>query len=305
MSSFVETSQKKPNGYKEVKYVLNKKKTGLKDVIINDTKGTIRINASSKILGSNYPKGINLNTLDQFIDELKLCGIELNKDFVNDCQLNRVDIKNDLKTEKETCLYINSLNQLISPKFIKTNYDTSIVFKERIKTNPLTFTGYSKMHEIESNKSLYKELPNMKASFKNTLRIETRLPKGKTISKYFKSRGLIEILSSSNFNLNILNKVIDNQTNFKPFVNIWNMTNAEEKSFAQIYYLNQYYRGDFNRIMNHIKNKLAKKTNASPYRKSVKKYLSVINNNSDSFFEYLEEMRTKLKEQKHQNSLVM
>ena len=83
------------------------------------------------------------------------------------------------------------------------------------------------------------------------------------------------------------------------------MTNAEEKSFAQIYYLNQYYRGDFNRIMNHIKNKLAKKTNASPYRKVWKKYLSVINNNSDSFFEYLEEMRTKLKEQKHQNSLVM
>ena len=296
MDNFIMTNRRFPNGYKEKKYSLKNKITGLSRITINDTRESVRINASSKILGINYPKGIDFNTLDQFRRELTKTGLELDKDFINDCQLNRVDIKNDVKTDKEPHLYVNSLNQLNASKFFKTNYETSISFKERIKTTPLTFTAYSKAREIESNKGFYNDFPSIGLHFDNIFRIETKLLKSATIKKYFKSRDLIKILSSTDFNLKIFDKIIDQQTNFKPLVDTSNMTNTQEKNFAHIFYLNQFYRGDTNRIIKHIESKLAKNTKASYQRKKVKEYLSMINNTSECFFEDIEEIKSKLRE---------
>jgi predicted DNA-binding protein YlxM (UPF0122 family) len=74
------------------------------------------------------------------------------------------------------------------------------------------------------------------------------------------------------------------------------MTNTEEKNFTQIFYLNDYYNGDFESIMNHIKNKLGKKTKATYQRNNVKKYLSMINNADNNFsLERIEEIRHALK----------
>ena len=294
--NFVTNYQTHPNGYEEVKYILNKKKIGLNRIIINNTRETIRVNASSKILGTNYPKGINFNTLGQFIDELKYSGLELNKDFVNNCQLSRADIKNDLKTEKEPHLYVNSLNQLNAYKFFKTNYETGISFKERIKTTPLTFTGYSKAQEIKSNKGFYNDFPSIGFHFDNVLRIETKLLKSATIKKYFKSRDLTKILSSADFNLKIFDKIIDQQTNFNPIVDTMHMTNTQEKNFAHIYFLNQFYSGDTNRIIKHIESKLGKNTKASYQRKKTKEYLSMINNNSYDCLDDIDEIKSKLKD---------
>jgi len=48
-------------------YLLNKK-TGLNSVSINETSNAIIINASSKLLGVDYKRGISLNTIEQFTD---------------------------------------------------------------------------------------------------------------------------------------------------------------------------------------------------------------------------------------------
>ena len=74
------------------------------------------------------------------------------------------------------------------------------------------------------------------------------------------------------------------------------MANTTGKNFAQIYYLNGYYNGDFESIIKHIKSKLGKNTKATYQRNLVKKYLSMINNANDNFcFEKIEEIRLALK----------
>ena len=87
----------KPNGMEIVNYTLNKKPSGINKITVNKTFDTVRVNASAKILGSNYPKGICLNTLDQFADSLNTTGIVLDKEYLNNSQLSRLDVKSDLK----------------------------------------------------------------------------------------------------------------------------------------------------------------------------------------------------------------
>lgn len=297
-NKFIVTNISKPNGLKFTNYSLNNKPMGINKISINDLNNTIRINASSKILGMNYNKGINNNTLDQFINEINKTGIELDQDFIYDCSVNKTDVKNDINLTNDINDYLNTLNQLTAPKFYKTKYDTGIVFNEKIISQPIRLTGYSKKDEIKqaSKKDLYKMFPQLIYLLNDTMRIESRLPTKATVKKYFKSNNLIDILNTSLINYQILNKIIDSQTNFKPLVNTYNMTNTQEKNYAQIYYLNEYYNGDFNSIMNHIKSKLSKRTKATYQRNIVLENLAMINNSDDNFLNNIEEIKRKLKE---------
>jgi hypothetical protein len=284
---------KKNNNLNIINYSLNERRPGVNKLCINETFGTIKINVSSKILKDNYINGICLNTLDQLLYEINNTGIELHQDFINDCYVSRADVKNDLILTHNADDYINTLNQLIVPKFTKTKYDSGIVFNEKIKSQPIRLTGYA---EIKQNKKFYKELPHLINAFDGVFRIESRLPTKATVNKYFKSNNLIEILNTSSINYQILDKIINQQTNFKPYINTLKMTNTEEKNFAQIYYLNGYYSGDFESIINHIKNKLGKNTKATYQRNLAKKYLSMINNADNNFsLEKIEEIRKALK----------
>lgn len=286
----------KPNGLIIRNHSLINKTPGVNRININETHRTVRIQASSKILGQNYKQGISNNTLEQFISEINKTGIILDKDFVRDCKLKLIHVKNDLTLLKEPIEYINTLNHLTAPNFYKTKYNTGIAFNEKIITTPIRFTCYSKEFEIKGNKSFYKIYPQFADDFNNVLRAESKLPKVSTIRKYFKSDNLIDILNTNNINHTLLDKVIQNQIKFKPFINTLNMSNTEEKNFTQIYYLNDIYNGDFDSIMHHIKSKLGEKTKATYQRNIVKKYLSIINNADENFsLGNIDEMREALK----------
>lgn len=286
----------KPNGLTLENYSLINKTSGVNKININQTFGTVRIQATSKILGQNYMQGISINTLDQFINEINKTGIILDKDFTSDCLLKLIHVKNDLKLINTPIEYINTLDQLIAPNFNKTKYNTGIVFNEKIYSTPIRFTCYTKESEIKGNKSFYDIYPQLVKDFDGILRTESKLPKGATIRKYFKSDNLIDVLNSKNLNYTLLDKVIHKQTNFKPFINTYKMTNTEEKNFAHIYYLNEFYNGDYNSIMHHIKSKLGEKTKATYQRNKVKKYLSMINNSDKNFnLENIKEIREALK----------
>jgi len=194
--------------------------------------------------------------------------------------LFKVDVKDDLRLKNEVLTYINAMNLLTAPKFNKTTYKTGISFNESIITNPIRFVGYNKGLEISStkNKDFLKQYPTLINQFRDCLRIESNLRKIGTIRKYFGSNSLIDILSHRNLNYEIFNKIVDSQTNFKPIYDTSKMTNTEEKNFAQIYLLNNIYNGDFNSILNHIKEKLGKNTKATYQRKQIKKHLAIINN---------------------------
>ncbi len=272
------------------RYLLNKK-IGLKSVTINENSDAIIISASSKLLGVDYKRGISLNTIEQFTDEINKLGLVLDKDYINDCKVLRTDIKDDLRLTKDVQAYINGMNHLTAPKFFKTPYETGIAFNERIKTNPVRFVGYNKGLEIlrTENKDFLAQYPSLINQFKDNVRFESRLPKVGAIKKYFGSNSLIDILSHKGFNYEIFNKVVDNQTNFIATYNTLEMTNTEEKNFAQIYLLNDKYNGDFNGILNHIKGKLGSKTKTTYQRNQIKKYLAIINNSKDN--ETLENIR--------------
>jgi len=215
----------------------------------------------------------------------------LDNDYINDCNLFKVDIKDDLRLTKDVQTYINVMNHLTAPKFFKTPYETGIAFNEKINTNPIRFVGYNKGVEIikTKNKDFLRQYPSLANQFKDYVRLESRLPKVGAIKKYFGSNSLVDVLNHKSFNYEIFNKVVDNQTNFKATYNTLEMTNTEEKNFAQIYLLNDKYNGDFNSILNHIKDKLGKNTKATYQRNQIKKYLAIINNSKDN--ETLENIR--------------
>ena len=283
------TTYNPKNGLETTKHYILNKKIGLNGVTINKNSNAVTINASSKLLGADYKKGISLNTIVQFTDEINKMGLVLDKDYINDCNLFKVDIKDDLRLTKDVQTYINAMNHLTAPKFFKTPYETGIVFKERINTNPIRFVGYNKGIEIIKNKDFLKQYPSLVNQFKDNARFESRLPKVGTIKKYFGSNSLIDILRYTGLNYEIFNKVVDNQTKFKATYNTLEMTNTEEKNFAQIYLLNDKYNGDFNGILNHIKGKLGSKTKATYQRNQIKKYLAIINNSKGN--ETLENIR--------------
>ena len=297
VDSFTMTNIEKPNGINITSYSLNAKKLGINKITINKTFETVKINASAKVLGSNYYQGISLNTLEQLLDEVNSTGLVLNKSFIHNCRVTKSDIKNDLTLSKCPIDYINTLNQLTAPKFIKTKYENGIVFNESIATSPVRFTGYGKQYEMQKNKGFYIKYPQLINDFNDVLRIESRLSKPFTIRKYFGSNQLLDVLNSSNINYKILDKIINNQTIFKSIINIHQMNNFEEKNYAQIYLLNQYYNGDFNSIFNHIKSKLGRNTKASYQRKQIVKYMAMINNaNNDYSQENIEEIKMGLQE---------
>lgn len=287
----------KPNGLELINHTLNTKSYGINKININQTFEQMSLNISSKILGKNYFKGICLETIEQLIEELAKKGLKLDKEFINQSQLKFADVKNDLSlTNQNTSLYFSTLSTLIAPKFVKTTYDTGISFNEKAKTNPIRCTIYDKQIEIQNDKAFFKSI-NFNLPKYTLLRFESRFAKASTIKKYFKSNNFFEVLSKSNINSSIFDKIINKQTNFKPMIYNNEITKSEEKNFAYTFYLNTLYNGNFEQIVKHIKSKHSSNTKIPGLKSQVTKHLSIINNsNNDYNANMLNEIIDNLKE---------
>lgn len=292
---FVYSEVSKPNGLKFKNYSLDKMSLGLSKFIVSDFNSTFKCRLSSKILGCDYIQGLTIDNILKLNDTLSNHSIKLDEDFINYSTLNHCDIKSDLNLSKSSSVYLNSLSFLNAYDFTKTVYPHGITFNQNVIRNKLRATIYSKDYELKSNSKFYNQYPELIKDFDNVIRFESRFSTKTLISKYFNSLHLLDVLNSIDVNYNVFSKIIDNQTNFKPYYNLDNMTNTQEKNFAHIYMLNEMYNGDFNKIMNHIKNKLSKNTKASYQRSKVKEYLSIINNDSQSRIDDILEFHNALK----------
>ena len=136
-AKFTRSSITKPNGKSIINYSLDKKSTGIHRVSVNKTYNKVKFKISSKILGLNYSKGISLETIEEVVMQVNKNGIILRPEFINDCILNSVDVKNDLELSLMPHNYIQSLNHLIAPKFTKARYPSGISFNENIQQNAI------------------------------------------------------------------------------------------------------------------------------------------------------------------------
>lgn len=276
---------------------LIEKRPGLESLKINERNRKVSIKVSSKILGLKYPKGICNDTLEQFICEINQSGLTLSKGFLEEATVSRIDVKNDIKLSNDIQIYINSLNHLAAPGFAKTPYNSGIVFNEKIASTPIRVSFYDKEFEMKQNKTFYKLHPQLMKAFDNILRVESRFVKKETIRKYFAGCRLIDILNSNDINYNIFIKIIANQE-FPNLIGVEKMTSKEENNLGGIFYLYHHFNGNYDKIINHIKSKLGRKTKATYQTKIAKHYFDMIENSKDNLLkDNIEEIKNALFEQ--------
>lgn len=294
-SIFTHSVIKKPNDLIISNYTLATKLMGIEKININETFENINITLNSKLLGKNYYKGFCIDTLEETLSKLNATGLKLDPYYLTDSIIKRVDITDDILISKRTGEYINSLNHLIAPKFFKTCYDTGIVFKEKLKSQKLYTTFYSKDYHSNQDKKFFKIYPKQLDYFQDRLRMETKLMTGSTVKKHLKTNNLLHILAQDSINLKVLDRLIGKQFEFPLKFETNNYSTSEEKNLIYTNYLNNLYNADRGQMVVHIKNKLSKRTKATYQLKQLDKYLSIINNNrTNSIKDNIEELRASL-----------
>jgi len=287
----------KSNGHQMISHSLNTNAFGIGNASINETFNKVSLTLNSKLLGDNYHLGITLGTINQLVHNLSKEGLDLDPDFVNECKLKRIDVTDDIQITKPYSEYINSLNHLTAPKFTKTAYNTGIVFKEKLKHHKLYTTFYSKDFQPNNDKHFFKKYPEVMKHFDKTLRMETKLGKGGTISKHLNSVMLPEILSAESLNKQVLQKIISKQDSFPYLYETDEFSIAEEKDLIYTKYLNEVYNGDREAIKKHLKRKLGKNTKATYQLNKLDKYLYILNNSKDnSIKSNIQELTSSLQE---------
>lgn len=243
---------------KIINYSLDKKPYGIEMLSINENSGSIKVKINSKILGKNYFKAIQLNTLDQVIDNLNNTGIRLDPSFINDASVREIHVTDDIRVFDPNATIL-AFQHLLAPKFIKTAYNNEgVVFKENIQ-NGLYTTIYNKHYQMRKDRKFFKQNPNLTKQVDNMLRIESKLNRSNLITKYTGGGSLPEILSQDSPNGLILNKVIAGQTLYKTNL-LHNISWKDQKTIAMAKFLIDQYNGNFDLIKEHLRSQVGKKT---------------------------------------------
>jgi len=217
-SCFYKDTQEYYNGLTKVKHKMELRATilGLKSIELIEDHAIIEM--SAKLLGADYYKGININTIGKVTDIINDSKIiKLKSDFPNNAELLRADVSNNMKVNNinETIQGLNVLR--INPKYTVTDYKGSIVFKRDVKSYKERMTFYDKLTELSlsRNKKIF-DLVN-KDDFYNVVRCESNITSFAGLRNAFKTttQNLYDILSSKE------------KVNFKTFGRI-----ANEKDFT-------------------------------------------------------------------------
>ncbi|MFD0977845.1 hypothetical protein [Salinimicrobium gaetbulicola] len=281
-SRFNHARIKKVNDLVVDNYSLAVKSFGMESLNVNETFDFVALQVNSKILKDQYSEGITINTLERLLAEVSALGVKLDPSFLEDCDLKRIDVADDISVTAPASSYFNSLNHLIAPKFYKTTYDSGIVFKEKIASQKLYTTFYSKESPSIQDKRFFKEYAKAALGFKNKIRMETKLSTAGTIKKYLSTSTLPEILQDTTLNAVAFDKIINGQLDFPGSITAENLTLTEEKHLIYAQYLFSFYKGDHKRIVEHVKRKVPSKTGTYYQLRQIERFLSILSNSKDS-----------------------
>jgi len=186
---------------------------GISHLKSNGDKTTFEI--SAKVLGEQYPQGINPNTFDRVVDGLNATGL-VAIDGANILEHSQVHIVHPSKTvelshtPKEAIKAIGILNTQKGYRF-NSYPNGGVDISRKAKTRNDRFIAYGKLKEISNanNYSFVAQYPELIHAFNpNHLRFEGHLRKAKDIRKHY---GIFE--------LNIGNVMSSKET---PVVAMWN-----------------------------------------------------------------------------------
>lgn len=190
---------------------------GVKSVV-RDTRGNILVELSAKVLGEDYHKLINLDTIEQTvnaIDNLWL-GIDTNR-FIDSAQVLRCDCSNNLIVSQAIGEYLVRLySYKHNPKYIATPYPgQGVVFKNQARSFKERMIFYGKLKDILKDKSMvraYGGIKRLRSAYSKTLKVEQNITSHKRIRDKFAidNIGLLSVLNSQeNPNCDLFNKITD------------------------------------------------------------------------------------------------
>jgi hypothetical protein len=195
---------------------------GLKSVIIDNIKKDITIEMSAKILGPDYSKGININTIDQAIEAINKSGlIKLNTNkLIDTAEVLRCDVTDNIQPDMIGEIFYKTLASLpIASKYQTTLFNTKnnlgVTWNGQQKTVRDRQIFYDKNKQMFTDKVLMSKPYAQKVynDFKNIVRVESNHSQFKDLRKLFGDRNLLTILKSpTKVNYEVFSRITNKAT---------------------------------------------------------------------------------------------
>ncbi|GAH93292.1 unnamed protein product, partial [marine sediment metagenome] len=190
---------------------------GVKSIAL-DGGGNILVELSAKVLGDNYHKLINLDTIEQTVNAIDNLWLSLDTNkFIETAEVLRCDCSNDLTVSQPINEYLARLGSYgCNPKYIVTPYpDQGVVFRNQAKSYKERQIYYGKYKDVVKDKPIVKAyggVKQLRTCFGKKLRVEQNITSHKRIRDKFAidNIGLLSILNSQEKpNYDLFNKITD------------------------------------------------------------------------------------------------
>ena len=193
------------------KYSITNPMPGLKSIAVFPGNKVI-IETSAKLLKDNYLKGINLNTLDQYVDSINSTGlIHIKRANIDKAQMLLADTTQNIAWNEKTSfsdlihsIQLCSVNPKYSTDLFNERNNKGLVFRgnqKTIKCRMILYDKYTELIAKKENKDFLSSCANpnkLLASAKGIIRVEQNNTSFKSIRDRLKitDRSILSVLNS-------------------------------------------------------------------------------------------------------------
>lgn len=275
------------------KLIANGNIHGFKRVEIDNIKNEVQIEMSAKILGDDYFKLINLNTIEQAFDRINNTGIiEIDKKQIDQFSVHSVDCTKNLKGSNPPKIILDNLALLPqNTKYSRAPYrgtgdnkhKTGLVWTGKQKSFKERLLVYDKHTELNTERKFIKSVNNPMAvlnQFHNITRVECAFTNYARIREFFgvSDQNLLRLLGS------------DQNPNFRVYRRIKGNGNIQLELFTypetmKWHDLVKYYglrqmcidcNGDLSLLADLVRKHVGPKTGISQQMRQIKEVLSAL-----------------------------
>jgi hypothetical protein len=221
--SFIDTIKNKGGNELSRKYRVDNIKPGLKSIEINPTQNTVIIESSAKILRDSYLDGINLNTVENWVNEINTTNlIHIFPEGISQAEYLTADVTQNIKWNKTSfsdlfySLQLSCINQKYKSELWNKKNNQGLAFtgnQTTLKSRLILYNKYLDLITNKPNKELLKLCNNPNKlinSAKEIIRVEQNTTTFKSLRKRFNihDNNLLSVLGSNeNPNYKLLDSI--------------------------------------------------------------------------------------------------